>query len=219
MTGVRSIFLEIKAVSEAVNTDLMSLVPDERQKKLGNFKFEIDRKLSLYAELLVRYQICRELNIANRQIAFSKNRNGKPYLDNHPEFRFNISHTRNAVAVAFSDDEVGIDIEQVQTLNLGIAKRFFSSPENQYILSQADQDHAFYEIWTKKEAYIKYLGTGLSTPLGSFNVLGDDIAPMLYMNHLGHYLISSCCRTIRHVEPVVETIDEAALYAMASDIM
>jgi 4'-phosphopantetheinyl transferase len=213
------VFLEITGISEAVNMDLLKLVSTDRQKKLCNFKFEIDRKLSLYAELLVRCQICRELNIANRKITFSINKNGKPFLDNHPEFFFNISHTHNAIAVAFSDDEIGIDIERMQTLNLGIAKRFFAPEENHYVRSQINRDYAFCEMWTKKEAYIKYMGTGLSTPLDSFNVLSDEISPMLYSIQLGRYFITSCCRPIKCMEPVIETMDETKLHAMVSEIM
>ena len=73
---------------------------------------------------------------------------------------------------------MGIDIEFMRTNIelLGIAKRFFSDEENRYIRSQPRSRHRdlFFNCWTRKEAFIKALGSGLTFPLDSFSVQLDD---------------------------------------------
>ena len=123
------IFAEISNSSDSIDNDLLNLVSNERQEKINKFRFGIDRKLSLYSELLVRYQACKELNLLNKEIVFKKNINRKPFILGHSEFQFNISHTRNAVAVAFANNETGIDVESVKPVDLAIANRFFTSSE------------------------------------------------------------------------------------------
>jgi len=201
-------FAKISPVWENITDDLIKMVSSERQARLAKFRFDIDRKLSLYGELLVRYQICKLLDLDNKGIMFTKNKSGKPYLQNYPEFHFNISHTRNAIAVAFSNSEIGIDIEKIKSPDFKIAKRFFTSSEQNYIFTQENSERAFYEIWTKKEAYIKYTGTGLSVSLKSFNVLDDKNTTMSYMVEIEDYILSSFCEKFIKEEPTVTVLTE-----------
>ena len=71
-----------------------------------------------------------------------------------------------------------------------IAKRFFSENEYKYILESESQGNAFYEIWTKKEAYVKFLGTGLSTPLSSFDVTNKNLSSKFYTKQISEYMLS-----------------------------
>lgn len=189
-------FMEISETESSVAADLIKLVSEERQEKLKQYRFPIDRKLSLYAELLVRRQVMHLLGLNNDEIEFGINEYGKPFFPGHPLFCFNISHTRNAIAVAFSNDEVGVDIEKIKPPDSQIAKRFFTSSEQDYIFSHKNPDRAFYEIWTKKEVYIKCIGIGLAKPLKSFDTLDDESSISMY---IGEYIISICCN-----EPVTE---------------
>jgi 4'-phosphopantetheinyl transferase len=190
-----TIFLaEISDIADSRMDYFMSLVTKEKQKKLEKYRHIIDRKLSLYAEVLVRKQITNHLGIQNSEISFEKGKYGKPYLKNHPKFYFNISHTRRAIAVAFSKSEIGIDIERIRPCDLKIAKRFFTQEENSYINNCLDFDKAFYEIWTKKEAYLKHTGKGLNCSLKSFDV--TDIKTEQIFNTFeienGKYIFSVC---------------------------
>lgn len=91
-----------------------------------------------------------------------KNENGKPYTQKKPDFHFSISHSENAVAVAFSKDQIGIDIEKIRNTNLKVANRFFTPEEQEYIKSDTALSRTrFFEIWTKKEAVIKKSGLKL----------------------------------------------------------
>ncbi|MDR2649784.1 MAG: 4'-phosphopantetheinyl transferase superfamily protein [Clostridiales bacterium] len=183
-------FTEISEDETAETTNLLKFVSEEKQNKLRQYRFPIDRKLSLYAELLTRWQVMHILRLNNHEIEFGINEYSKPFLQGHPLFHFNISHTRNAIAAAFSNDEVGVDIEKVKAPDFQISKRFFTSSEHDYILSHKNPDRAFYEIWTKKEAYIKCIGMGLAKPLKSFDTLDDESSISMY---IGEYIISICC--------------------------
>ena len=212
--NTKIVFAEISNTSDFKNNDLLRLLSTERQERIKRFKFDIDRKLSLYSELLVRYQACKELNISNKSIVFTKNKNGKPFILGHPDFQFNISHTRNAIAVAFSNKKIGVDIEPIKSFDSEIANRFFASSEQEYIASHDNPDYAFYEIWTKKEAYIKYLGTGLSTPLNSFNVLDSKLKSTMNTFLMKRYIISIFCNEHTSFKSIIKTITENKLYLL-----
>ena len=150
----------------------LSLVSAEKRQRLSEFHFEEDMKRSLYGELLVRPLACQKLNIKNCQISFETNIYGKPSIKSFPHFYFNISHAGKQVVCAIDNAPVGVDFEEIKPIGLDIAKRFFT--ENEYTLiteePEEQQTLKFYQIWTAKESYIKFIGTGLSTPLNSFSV-------------------------------------------------
>ena len=148
---------------------LMHLVSKEKQDRISKFHFLRDAQNCLLGDVLTRIEICRRTDLINKQLEFSTNEYGKPFLINDPHIHFNISHAGNCVAFAIADVPVGIDIEIIKPIDLKIAERFFTPDEIEYILS-GDQIQRFYEVWTKKESYIKYDGKGLRTPLPSFSV-------------------------------------------------
>jgi 4'-phosphopantetheinyl transferase len=172
---------------------LLSLVSSEEQQQIGKLKHYIDMKLSLYSEVLVRYLACNTINIENEDIIFEKNEYGKPYLKNCNNVYFNISHTKSAFAVSISYNPIGVDIERIQTANNKIAQRFFTEDELAFVKeTNSNQNKRFYEIWTKKEAYIKYIGKELSIPLNTFSILDKMIACINSTFNIDGYLISVC---------------------------
>ncbi|NLB41548.1 MAG: 4'-phosphopantetheinyl transferase superfamily protein [Clostridiales bacterium] len=186
----------------------IGIVSEEKRNRLKAYNFSVDKALSLYAELLVRWQVSRILDISQADIFFVQNEFGKPFLQGYSDFHFNVSHTRNAIAVAFSNSPIDIDVERVRSFDLKIARRYFMPQELDYILQASNQDYASYEIWTKKEAYIKYLGKGLSIPLTSFNVLDNKISSIMNTKEQCKYIISVCGGSvtedalIQHVNPL-----------------
>ncbi len=105
---------------------------------------------------------------------------GKPFFDRKGAPSFSISHSDElaACAVIFPENgeasELGIDCEAIYKKDPhSLCERFFSEGEKQYVFSADDKKLAFTEIWTKKEAYIKHSGFGLSLPLSSFDVTAD----------------------------------------------
>ena len=169
------------------------LISTDKKAKLDNYKSDIDKKLGLYADLLVRAAIHQDLNIENNDIVFGVDSYGKPLLENNRDYRFNISHTHNMIAVAISNNPVGVDVEKIRESDHRIEKRFFAEHELKYIYkSQDNTNERFFEIWTKKEAYIKYTGKGLSVPLYSFDVTDKSLSVHFYTVRYGKYIINIC---------------------------
>jgi 4'-phosphopantetheinyl transferase len=74
---------------------------------------------------------------------------------------------------------------------MDIAKRFFTPRERGYIASSEDQNKAFFEIWTKKEAYIKRQGKGLSVSFTSFDVFDEKIRQNMFTIQQREYIVSA----------------------------
>jgi len=176
----------------SIYLDLLSL---EKQILVHNFKFDIDKKLSILSDLFVRYVACMDLSLDNCELSFSKSIDGKPYLVGYPNFHYNITHTRNAIAIGFSDKPIGVDIERIKEAKLEVAERFFCKSELDYIISNdKDKDRLFHEIWIKKESYVKWNGKGLSLQLNSFDVTDASISRYLSLFEMNDYIISVCCK-------------------------
>ncbi len=139
---------------------------------------------SLLGEKILRTALIKDYNFKNTDIIIERTENGKPYLKNNSDIFFNISHSNNAVAVAVSDIEIGIDIEKLRKPNLKVAERFFTDNENRYINNFQNKDIAFFEIWTKKEAYFKQLGKGISADFSKTEVLELNIKTFTKNNYV-----------------------------------
>jgi 4'-phosphopantetheinyl transferase len=98
----------------------------------------------------------------------------KPYFDDR--LHFNITHSGNYTLLALSPDQpVGIDVEQVAEIPFGDFTEFFHEAEWQEVLDAPDPLHAFYSLWTKKEAFLKLVGSGLNTPLNQVVISNETI--------------------------------------------
>lgn len=102
------------------------------------------------------------------------NRYGKPSLKAGTDFFFNLSHSGSYLAGAFSDREIGVDIQKISPAHsdlLHIAKRFFTREEYEKLAAAVNPDEQlmlFFCLWSIKEAYLKYCGCGLQGNLDSF---------------------------------------------------
>ena len=107
--------------------------------------------------------------------------NGKPFFANCADLFFNISHSQTGLAVAFSREEIGFDLENIHRHrnSLAIAKRFFTIEEIA-LLNSASQEGSdiFLRIWTAKEAILKLSGAGLSGGLKSAVYLNESSAQL-----------------------------------------
>ena len=152
----------------------LSKIPMERQDRVGRYIRQEDAIRSLCGSLLIQYVIQKELKEDN--VTYSYNKYGKPFINEFPKFHYNISHSHDWVVCATDNIEVGIDIEKIKEIDLGIAKRFFAPIEYAQIERRpSDQQlSCFYEYWTMKESFIKALGKGLSIPLNSFCIREEN---------------------------------------------
>ena len=101
---------------------------------------------------------------------------GKPYIPKYPNIHISLSYSRNFCALVQSSMPIGIDIQDInpRLIKLVTKEKIFTKKERDYILSFNDDSSktcAFYEIWTKKEAYSKVIGTGINYKANNFDIL------------------------------------------------
>lgn len=191
-------YLDVSQLDFTLEQDMLSLLSEYRRQKVAKMKAENARKLSLGAGLAIDYGL-RKYGLRESQMRYSFGSNNKPYFENHPSIFFNVSHSHSYVMAAFSDSEIGCDIEKIGKARLAICNRFFSEEEKKLVNSESDealQNKLFYKIWTLKESFVKYSGKGLQEDFRNFNVLqegfaGENIRTYEYMGIEGYY--ASCC--------------------------
>lgn len=102
-------------------------------------------------------------------------KNGKPYIENAEDFHYNLSHSGNWVVLGYSDNCIGIDVEQIYMTEgrRQVAETSFTKKELDYMTEVPYENECalrFTKLWTAKESYLKYLGTGLTKSMTSFSV-------------------------------------------------
>lgn len=153
---------------------------EEEQNRAERFYFEHDKFHFIVARGVLRQLLASYLDILPGDVTFAYGHNGKPELarghhSNGRILQFNLSHTRGMGLIGVSWNRMlGVDIERVRPLEDGpnIAKRFFSKWEVEqfFALPEALYPQAFFNCWTRKEAFIKAIGDGLTYPLANFDV-------------------------------------------------
>jgi len=143
---------------------------DETERK-GRYHFSRDRNYFIAARGILRTILSLYLQVNPHKIAFSYTSKGKPFLPNSVDGKnlcFNLSHSRDQALYAFSfDRKIGVDIEYMSQRFKwsNIAEKIFSAEEI-YALQQFPEKirwQQYYASWTRKEAFLKSIGTGLSS--------------------------------------------------------
>ncbi|MBQ0080061.1 MAG: 4'-phosphopantetheinyl transferase superfamily protein [Alistipes sp.] len=148
----------------------------ERRRIAEKFRFTKDRNLSIGATALMDIGL-RSYGLREKDMIYGYGVNGKPFFKNAPEIHFSISHSSTKVAVAFSDKEVGCDIEQIATFDMDVAKSFFSDREYLEIMSMPaleERNREFFRYWTLKESYVKATGQGFSLSSKAFTIARNE---------------------------------------------
>jgi 4'-phosphopantetheinyl transferase len=164
---------------------LCNTLASDEAVRAARFHFERDRQHFIAARGLLREILSRYLRLPPDSLRFKYSSYGKPYLADEGSgawLRFNLSHSGELALYALSRQrELGVDIEQIRTdiEHMQIATQFFSKQEVATLRSLPPhlQQEAFFLCWTRKEAYIKGIGEGLSLPLHSFDVSLTPGAP------------------------------------------
>jgi 4'-phosphopantetheinyl transferase len=164
-----------------------SLAPDELARA-ARFVFPVDRERFVAARDALRQILARYIGCSPRQVHFGYSQHGKPTLrapGASTGLTFNLSHTRDlALCAVTRGREVGIDVEAIrpEVAIDEIARTTFSPAERSALaaLPPGERLAAFFACWTRKEAYLKARGDGLTYPLDQFDVsLGPGEAPAL----------------------------------------
>jgi 4'-phosphopantetheinyl transferase len=178
--------VRLEASEETFARSLSWLSPDETARA-GRFHFDRHRRAFVLGRAALRWLLAGYLGSAPADVRFTYGPKGKPALADAGPLRFNASNSGILAAYSFIIGcEIGIDIEQHRALTdiESIVRRFFSPEEAADLreLSEAERTPAFFNCWTRKEAYIKAVGDGLSVPLDSFRVaFRPGVAPRIWL--------------------------------------
>lgn len=158
---------------DAAPADATALSDDECERA-ARFRFDRDRRRFVAGRATLRTLIASYLEIAPAEVAFDYGPQGKPFVPG-ATLSFNVSHSGACAVYAFgSDVELGVDVELLEHSRYddGVAEQFFSASEVATLeeLTREARPTAFLRCWTRKEAFIKARGQGLSLPLHEFDV-------------------------------------------------
>jgi len=159
-------------------TQWLNLLSRDEQDRAGRFRFPIHRQRFTAGRGLLRTLLGSYLNIDPREVIFRYSEKDKPRLADlfaKSSLQFNLSHSDNVILLGFTlGRDIGVDVEKLRVnFNvLEIAERFFSESERNALAALPLSQHhqAFFNCWTRKEAFVKAVGEGLSLPLDQFDV-------------------------------------------------
>ena len=143
------------------------------QEKIKRFRRWQDAQLSLLGRVLLFNGISEIYgnDCHFNEIKYTKY--NKPYFEGSP-IKFSISHSGEIVVCALSNEhEIGIDIEEILDIEIADFKSQMTESEWNKIAFSNNKKDSFFDYWTQKESVIKAHGTGLSTPLKSFEIIDD----------------------------------------------
>ncbi len=173
---VRVWFAELDQPEEIVRL-LSDTIDPEEYRRAMRFRFQHDRRRFIVARAILRKLLALYLAIEPRQVSFQYGPFGKPFLTQHSgeKVQFNLSHSDNgALFVMANDRKVGIDLELVRPLfdMPGLASNCFTASENAALTALPEQYRlrTFFDVWTRKEAFLKATGSGLSLSTTSIEV-------------------------------------------------
>lgn len=170
-------YLDIRTITEEEFHSWYAMADDARRKKCDACRDPDDRLCSIAGDHLARTLLSEFRGCDPASIRFARGENGKPWavdLNAH----FNISHSGHLVVCAVSEKPVGIDAERIRPVRAKLADRVCTPAELAYVREapgwgETLTDEAmirFFRIWTAKEAYFKWAGTGI-TDLKSVDTL------------------------------------------------
>jgi len=154
------------------------LLSADESARASRFHFPRDRQSFVASRAVLRIILAGYLSAEPNELSFSYSNKEKPSLGPAhagSNVMFNVTHSGEIALLAFTRwREIGVDVEQVRRdFDVeGIARRFFSTHEQEQLaaLPVEERVDSFFRCWTRKEAYIKATGDGLSLPLSQFDV-------------------------------------------------
>ena len=189
--GADEVHVWLATLDDYPADSLRLLLAEDELARAARFHFDKDRNHYTVTRGLLRKLLAAYLSLPAEDLRFSYAEKGKPALEESQRslLNFNLAHSYGMAVYAFARNrEVGVDLEFIREdlADEKIAERFFSPSEIDALgkLPAELRNHAFFDCWTRKEAYIKARGEGLSMPLNEFDVsLRPGEAAALLRNH------------------------------------
>ncbi len=160
------------------------VLDEAEQTQAGKFKNALLHKRYVEIHGRLRNLLAQRLNQSPEKITIKKAKHGKPYLADYPELGFNLSHSADRLMIAVGwNCQLGVDIEiSKQRINLsGLVDKCFAEEEATYWtkLPENQKNREFYRFWTRKEAFVKATGHGISLGLNHCVINPDNPAELL----------------------------------------
>ncbi len=155
------------------------ILSEEEKANASSFKMNYHRKGYILSHVILRLLLSKYTGTPPELIKIHKNKYGKPYIKSHKLIKFNISHSKEKLAIAVASFEIGIDIEYVNP-NFDIDEILdITLSENEKLnikkLKSNLQKKQFYMYWTQKEALLKAMGAGINNDLNKLEISNNNI--------------------------------------------
>ena len=141
-------------------------ISEQRREQALKFKYELGQRLCVLAYQLLKKGLREEYVMTDNPI-LEYSEHGKPSIVGHPEIFFYLSHCKEAVACAISNQPIGIDVESIREFKDSLVNYTMNENEVREIENSENPASAFIRLWTMKEATMKLVGTGISNDMKS----------------------------------------------------
>lgn len=199
---------------------LRRLLLPEEQERVDRYRFDHLKRRGIVRRGRLRQLVGGYAGIDPAAVRFGYGEKGKPFLEEDPAvgpdaLQFNLSDSEDLAVYAFARGlEIGADVEVLRPMPDAdsIAVSFFADAERDVLstVSAEEKSQAFFNCWTRKEAYIKAIGEGLSEPLDNFCVTLWPTEPCHFL-HIGHSTEEAQAWTLTHFVPAAESVGALAL--------
>ena len=152
----------------------ITFFPKWRKEKMLRYK-HLKGQIQCGLGYVLLIHALREEGVFKEMPEFSYNEHDKPFLKNYPGWYFNISHSKTAVCCVLSRKEMGIDIEEVGEYKESLAAYICNDKELESLHDSENKADDFYNLWTRKEAVFKMIGSGITNDI-------KDILDTPYIN-------------------------------------
>jgi 4'-phosphopantetheinyl transferase len=156
---------------------LHSLLTTEERDRASRLRFEDDRGRAIVGRGMLRTVLSGCTGQPPAEIELVEDRHGRPLLHGagSSKLHFNVAHSGGWILIGVADGaRIGVDVEQIRPVSdiASLMERFFAPGETAAIMSLRSDERltAFFDCWTRKEAYLKAMGVGLQFGLDSFEV-------------------------------------------------
>jgi len=194
------LFDDMTQCTEAAVQQLLPRVPAFRREQALKYHHTFGQFCCLQSWMLLQTLLAFRLSTFDFRLStfnyfqlstfhFQLNQFGKPSIEGASEF--SISHCKTAIAVAIHDTPIGIDVESIRRVEPSLIERTMNADEQAQIAAASDPQRAFTRLWTMKEAYLKFLGTGITDDLHPALATADP-ARFLTTEHES-YILSIYC--------------------------
>lgn len=170
------IFDDMTQCSEQEIARLLPLVSDQRREQALRYKHLFGQYCCLKSYEMLTDLLASTSYKLDPRPTFIYNEHGAPSLSGGPYF--SISHCKQGIAVAISDEPIGIDIEAIRPLSEGLVQKAMNPQEQAQIAAAANPEQEFIRLWTRKEAYVKMKGTGI---ISDMHKILCDMLPVNWM--------------------------------------